>query len=880
MNKKITAAALSGVFAVGIAANAFAAKAPGDFLPPGWTVTNTDAAASWTLDLDIKKSGNASLIVKADSGEGGSVKIQQKVTGLEPQTEYTFSFFAKTNNSKYFKMIRDVIYSVDARNEGSETSDWYEKTVTFTTGKNKTSADFQFMIKDGDSTVVRIDDCSLVKKGDSVNLLTNPGFESGIDAQAPDPVTNLSAVEDDKSCVLKWTDSVSQDADKVIIYRDGAEVARLDKGAESYSEDNLENGREYKYKLIVTDGWENESVPAEITAVPTAQREAPEVFADDENNVIGGIDSTMEYRIDEGEWITYDTAPDLSGTHIVEVRYKKTATEKESKTITLIFYKNKPQQEAELSASVNVGLDGITIMGEANAAKVTALAVPNGGDISQLVYAKELIPTAGKLEAHFVMPAFAARGSYVLSLNSDGKKLEIPFSYVSGDDVDTFAKSMKGKSEAEIKQMISDENNKDIISSLGIDTEDYNTYFDYDLAAKTLFENADKLDGNMLSDILGGQMLLSMLNKSNTAVNILTTLDKYSKYADFTFEDKSWRGIEDNSLKSVICSYFAAAKFDSLKEAEKQYVLKNIYYRINNESYVSLGNIMTKYAEELELADKDSYKSYQNADSAKKTDIQKKIKLAKSEYNDNQSLYQALTAALGGSSSSGSGSGNGSSGGSGSGGSSSGGGRAPSGSVASTVSGSFVSDDKKEEIFRDLTDVQWAKEAIEALYKMGVVSGIGKNEFCPMNTVTREQTAKMLVDAFDFTLSEIPQSFNDVEENRWSYPYVMIMRDNKIISGYEDGSFKPDKSITREELAFILTGICEKKGIKLSEKRSADGLSDLSDGAQYAQEALKKLYCAGIMNGTSENEISPKGTATRAMAAQLIYNLIKEGKAK
>lgn len=867
MKKRITAVCLCA--ALLLSHGAYAAGSPEGFAIPGWTINASSGKCM--LDLECKNGGNASLA--CIGAEAGAIKASQKVTGLKPSTEYNFTFRAKTENATYFKMTRDAIYTKDVLS-GTATSDWYEKTITFTTGKSKTEATFMFRVENGS---VWIDDCTLTEAGSDVNLLENGDFEEGVDAVAPDPVTGVSTETDDGSCILRWTDSASSDAEKVIVLLNGEEKERVEKGIRQYRFDELTNGTEYEFGLVAIDAWENKSTAVTVKDVPMAQREAPTVSADDENNVIVGIDESMEYRIDNGEWTAYSSAPELAGTHIVEVRYKKTATLKEGKSKVLIFYKNAVKTESELSASVQNKFADITVAGTANKSPVSLLIMPANGSVADVAYAAEVMPENGKFEEKLTLPDFAARSSYVVSLNAGGKTLELSFSYVPSADVDAFAAALGEMSEDEIKSELENAANLDIIRSIGIDTDDYEGYFDAERAAATL-KSAKSLNAEDFADIVGCELLISMLNKNNTAVGILEVLDKYAALGDLNFEKKAWADITDNSLKNKLCSEFAGETFKTIDEVRAFYKLKNIYYEINSGSYARLGEIMTTYADELELAGKTAYENYLSQSEYKKTEILKRVKLANDDYNNNPELLASLASAVSSAGSSGGSSGGTSSGGSSGGGSSSGSGKTQTIAVAAPVAPGYVSNEAEDKIFDDLEQAEWARPAIEALYKMGVVSGTGEKEFSPMANVTREQIAKMLVDAFDLTLSEIPDGFADVEEERWSYPYVMIMKDNGIIAGYEDGTFKPEKSITREELCVILSKICSHEGIKLTETRDAENIADLNNAADYAREALEKLYCAGIVNGTSDTAISPKGTATRAMAARLVYTLMKGDK--
>jgi spore germination protein YaaH len=108
-------------------------------------------------------------------------------------------------------------------------------------------------------------------------------------------------------------------------------------------------------------------------------------------------------------------------------------------------------------------------------------------------------------------------------------------------------------------------------------------------------------------------------------------------------------------------------------------------------------------------------------------------------------------------------------------------------------------------IFNDVSTDHWAYSYITSLVKKGIITGIGNNMFAPDAPITREQMSVLLTRALKLETS--PEShpyFSDVEMNRWSYSAIAILSANRVIYGYNDGSFHPMNSILRAEMAAIL----------------------------------------------------------------------------
>ena len=106
--------------------------------------------------------------------------------------------------------------------------------------------------------------------------------------------------------------------------------------------------------------------------------------------------------------------------------------------------------------------------------------------------------------------------------------------------------------------------------------------------------------------------------------------------------------------------------------------------------------------------------------------------------------------------------------------------------------------------FPDVPDNNTFKETIYALAGDGVVKGFPDGLFRPEQNVTRGELAKFVVNGFGIsTTSPIPESgyFSDVPQNYIFSPYINSLASMGIISGFEDGNFRPEQNVTRGQLA-------------------------------------------------------------------------------
>lgn len=182
----------------------------------------------------------------------------------------------------------------------------------------------------------------------------------------------------------------------------------------------------------------------------------------------------------------------------------------------------------------------------------------------------------------------------------------------------------------------------------------------------------------------------------------------------------------------------------------------------------------------------------------------------------------------------------------------------------------FTKDDTNQEIFFDLNEAKWAKEAVEYLYKRNIVNGRG-NGFEPNANVTRGEFLKMVLLLNEVKI-EIPtgEVFDDVPKNEWFAPYVYTAKILDIAKGDDKGRFNPNGNISRQDMAVLVCRVLGLKSVDVNEDIFADG----TNISRYALDSVNALYEKGLIKGKGDNRFAPLDTATRAEAAQMLYNII------
>lgn len=203
----------------------------------------------------------------------------------------------------------------------------------------------------------------------------------------------------------------------------------------------------------------------------------------------------------------------------------------------------------------------------------------------------------------------------------------------------------------------------------------------------------------------------------------------------------------------------------------------------------------------------------------------------------------------------------------------SGGGKSSSSSVA--VSGDFL--DKpvtpavpqvQTPVFSDIQG-HFAEEYINELIKYNAINGYEDGTFRPNGSVTRAEFVAMAVRTFSVSPSSTGAAFSDVAPQEWYYSAITAMASNNIITGY-NGRFSPNSYITRQEAAVILSRLMTFR--KYDAGQVALDYSDTAAIDNWARDAVGKLTASGVMQGDN-NKFRPLDSITRGETAAVIARL-------
>ena len=180
-----------------------------------------------------------------------------------------------------------------------------------------------------------------------------------------------------------------------------------------------------------------------------------------------------------------------------------------------------------------------------------------------------------------------------------------------------------------------------------------------------------------------------------------------------------------------------------------------------------------------------------------------------------------------------------------------------------------------EIIFEDVKSNAWYYEAIYKMAQKGYINGVMENRFAPDDRIKREEYIKIIVSAFSLYDDFAETDFNDTNSDRWHYKYIASAEKAGIVNGNGTGGFGVGEYITREDMAVILARVIKLKGVDLENIKGEVQFADNNMISSYAVESVKTMASAGIINGYPDNTFGAKENATRAQAAQMVWNLIK-----
>lgn len=169
----------------------------------------------------------------------------------------------------------------------------------------------------------------------------------------------------------------------------------------------------------------------------------------------------------------------------------------------------------------------------------------------------------------------------------------------------------------------------------------------------------------------------------------------------------------------------------------------------------------------------------------------------------------------------------------------------------------------------DIAD-HWAKAAIEKLIEEAVVSGYPDGTYRPEQRITREETAALLAKftvGYEGKKTVVP--FTDIAGS-WAKSYIETLQKLEVIAGYEDGTFRPQQTITRAEFCTMYSHVLAlQKPIDPSEIATLT-FTDMAQFSEWMKKPVGALLYRNLISGYPDGSFRPNGMITRAEVASIL----------
>ncbi|KAI7264042.1 hypothetical protein KC345_g8960 [Hortaea werneckii] len=624
------------------------------------------------------------------------------------------------------------------------------------------------------------------------------------------------------------------------------------------------------------------SIPAQVTVhdsdavIPSA----PEVMADDLNNTIVGLDTSMEFSVDDGAYVRYNgtNLPDLSGEHIVKVRVAASGSVPAGPATTLTFTTNLapvPANGLTLSAGDPVGA--------ANDGKTLITVTPAPAEGHKLLYknygsGSAIVPNVGDILVGYTLvgsdgliPAANGDTIGIAEVDADGKVVKYGSTTAAvvaetvtpvTDTNNSNTGTTTGNPAAVVTDVIVLVNGKEENAGKATTTTSGN------LSTTTIAVDPAKLQAKLDAEGNGAVVTIPVMLNSNIIVGELNgQMIKNMENVSATLVLQTSKGTYTLPAKEINIGALAARLGNGVN-------LEDITLKITiGETPASMNQVVTGaagkggftlVAPSVDFTVAGTYGTSTVEVSRFNAYVERTVALP--EGIDPNRITTGIVVD-------------------------------PDGTVRHVPTRLIQKDGKTYAEINSLTnssysvvwhplafaDVEkhWAKDAVNDMGSRLVINGVNETTFNPNADITRAEFAAIIVRGLGLKLGEGKTAFADVSANSWYAGAVETATEYGLITGFEDGTFRPDAPITREQAmniiakAMKLTGLADQTGT-VDAAGVLAAFTDASSIGAWAKDSLALAAKAGLISGRGDSKLEAKANVTRAEVAVLIQRLLQK----
>jgi len=179
-------------------------------------------------------------------------------------------------------------------------------------------------------------------------------------------------------------------------------------------------------------------------------------------------------------------------------------------------------------------------------------------------------------------------------------------------------------------------------------------------------------------------------------------------------------------------------------------------------------------------------------------------------------------------------------------------------------------------IFDDVKGNAWYAGSVYYAYANKLMKGVSYKEFAPEENISRAMAVTLL-----HRLAGVPKvnsnaSFSDVKNTDWYFDAALWANENDILKGFDDKTFRPDATLSREKLAQAMYRCAQYMKADTSKRAEINSFVDAKKISPQNIEAVKWCVANGILRGNADGSFNPEGNVTRAQMATILQNWIRE----
>lgn len=178
-------------------------------------------------------------------------------------------------------------------------------------------------------------------------------------------------------------------------------------------------------------------------------------------------------------------------------------------------------------------------------------------------------------------------------------------------------------------------------------------------------------------------------------------------------------------------------------------------------------------------------------------------------------------------------------------------------------------------LYPDVNTEYWYHSGIHYALETGLMVGYEDQTFRPDEQLSRAMAVTVLYRLAGEPEVTAADTFSDVPDNVWYTNAVAWAVEEGYVYGYDDGCFRPDQSVSRQELVAILYRYAEKNGYDMQAGGDLSGFTDVDALHDFAKTPMAWATGKSLVEGMENQTLQPLGTATRAQFVTLMLRLSK-----